>query len=294
MGYLDALERAGIPVNRAPAGSRGRRRAGNRHALTVTTIHQAKGREWDVVITGSLDSDNADVDPVGRELQFLLPTARLRAGQSHRRLRPCPPALRRLLPAAKGLLVLTARGRVLPRFNPIWEDTPRWTEMDPTALATLDAAAVPYRGRRRRFGAGSRAATTAKDLPPQASGRAHRTPPRLISSFRIEAGRTGLRSQAGSQKSHSVGIPLQGGDNTMKQRPGDNAWPRGPPMIAVRPARPPDRGRSDAPGRNHHRTPPAPGVRKPRADLEIPRSARFRVSVDRAQLQNHNPQRGNK
>ena len=80
----------------------------------------------------------------------------------------------------------------------------------------------------------------------------------------------------------------------MKQRSGDNAWPRGPPMIAaVRRARPPDRGRSDAPGRSHHRTPSAPGVQKPRADLEIPRSARFRVCGP-AQLQNHNPQRGNK
>ena len=37
----------------------------------------------------------------------------------------------------RGLLVLTASGRVHPRFNPIWEYAPRWTEMDPTALATL-------------------------------------------------------------------------------------------------------------------------------------------------------------
>ena len=33
--------------------------------------------------------------------------------------------------------MLTASGRVHPRFNPIWEYAPRWTEMDPTALATL-------------------------------------------------------------------------------------------------------------------------------------------------------------
>ena len=46
-GYLDALERAGIPVNRRPSGSEGRRIADEPRALTVTTVHQAKGREWD-------------------------------------------------------------------------------------------------------------------------------------------------------------------------------------------------------------------------------------------------------
>ena len=81
VGYLDALERAGIPVNRAPAGSRGRRHAGDRHALTVTTIHQAKGREWEVVIVGSLDFDNVDVDPVGRDLQPYCGRSALRAGR---------------------------------------------------------------------------------------------------------------------------------------------------------------------------------------------------------------------
>ena len=69
--YLDAFEKAGIPVERAASGSRGRRRAGRR-GVTVTTIHQAKGREWDVVIVGSLGFDNAYVDPVGRELGWTL------------------------------------------------------------------------------------------------------------------------------------------------------------------------------------------------------------------------------
>ncbi len=68
VGYLDALERAGVPVNRVSSGSRRHWRIGSPRALTVTTIHQAKGREWDVVIVGSLGFDNADVDPVGREL----------------------------------------------------------------------------------------------------------------------------------------------------------------------------------------------------------------------------------
>ena len=49
--YLDGLELAGVPARCEPAGHvRG-------HAadeLLVTTVHQAKGREWDVVVVGSL------------------------------------------------------------------------------------------------------------------------------------------------------------------------------------------------------------------------------------------------
>ena len=76
VGYLDALERSGIPVNRAASGFRNHRRAGDRRGVVVTTIHQVKGREWDVVIVGSLDFDNADADPVGRELAPRLPPGR--------------------------------------------------------------------------------------------------------------------------------------------------------------------------------------------------------------------------
>ena len=67
--YLDALERAGIPVNRRPSTSEGRRIADRPRALTVTTVHQAKGLQWNVVIVSSLDYCNPDGDPVGRELQ---------------------------------------------------------------------------------------------------------------------------------------------------------------------------------------------------------------------------------
>ena len=136
VGYLDALERAGIPVNRAPAGSRGRRHAGDRHALTVTTIHQAKGGEWDVVITGSLDFDNVYVGPVGRELQ---PYCRRPPFEPGDRIASFDHARQHYVAFSRprGLLVLTSAGSVHPRFNPIWEDVSRWTEMDPTALATL-------------------------------------------------------------------------------------------------------------------------------------------------------------
>ena len=133
-GYLDALERAGIPVNRRPSGSEGRRVADRPRALTVTTVHQAKGKEWHVVIVGSLDYCYPDGDPVGRELQ-------------HYCLRPSfEPADRtsdfdhaRQLYVAfsrpKGLLVLTSGGPVHPRLEDAWDRLPRWDSMDRWALA---------------------------------------------------------------------------------------------------------------------------------------------------------------
>lgn len=132
VGYLDAFERAGIPVNRASSG--GQRGSGSRLALTVTTIHQAKGREWDVVIVGSLNFDNADTDPVGSELApycdrpTFEPADRIAAFDHARQhyvafSRP------------RGLLVLTASGRVHPRFADVWDQLPRWDRMDRRALA---------------------------------------------------------------------------------------------------------------------------------------------------------------
>ena len=68
--YQDSLECAGVPVRCVPAGSGrgtgGRQRAAG--ALTITTVHQAKGREWPVVIVGSLHFHAPSVDPVGRSL----------------------------------------------------------------------------------------------------------------------------------------------------------------------------------------------------------------------------------
>ena len=132
--YLDALERAGIPVNRRPSGSDGHRTADSRRALTVTTIHQAKGAEWDVVIVGSLDYCSSDVDPVGRELR-------------HYCLRPPfePPdriadfddARQRYVAFSRprGLLVLTSGAPVHPRLEDAWDRLPRWDRMDLRALA---------------------------------------------------------------------------------------------------------------------------------------------------------------
>ena len=123
-GYLDALERAGIPVNRRPSTSESRRIADKHRALTVTTIHQAKGREWDVVIVGSLDYCNHDAGPVGRELQYCCrrpsfePVDRI-ADFDHARQRYAA------FSRPRGLLVLTSGGLVHPR----------WDRMDRRALA---------------------------------------------------------------------------------------------------------------------------------------------------------------
>ena len=133
-GYLDALERAGIPVNRRPSGSEGRRVAGKPRALTVTTIHQAKGREWDVVIVSSLDYCNPDGDPVGRELQhYCLRPSFEPAGRTsdfdHARQHYVA------FSRPRGLLVLTSGGPVHPRLEDAWDRLPRWDRMDRRALA---------------------------------------------------------------------------------------------------------------------------------------------------------------
>ena len=133
-GCLDALERAGIPVNRRPSGSGSRRIADRPRALTVTTVHQAKGREWDVVIVGSLGYCNPDGDPVGRELQrhclrpSLEPAGRI-ADFDHAR------QLYVAFSRPKGLLVLTSGDLVHPRLAGAWDCLPRWDSMDRRALA---------------------------------------------------------------------------------------------------------------------------------------------------------------
>ena len=136
--YLDALIGAGIPARCVPAGS-GRRMRGREGAsgeLTITTVHQAKGREWPVVIVGSLDFHQSNVDPVGRMLadHFWRPDfepVRRIAAFDH--MRQFYVAFSR----PQDLLVVTASGPVHPRFKPIWEDAPRWAEMDATSLAAL-------------------------------------------------------------------------------------------------------------------------------------------------------------
>ena len=135
--YLDALDDAGIPARCVPAagrGERGRRRS--REAVTVTTIHQSKGREWPVVIVGSLDFHQPNVDPVGRSLApyFLrsdAEPARRIAAFDH--MRQHYVAFSR----AERLLVLTAGGPVHQRFDDIWDGARRWRELCQRDLEAL-------------------------------------------------------------------------------------------------------------------------------------------------------------
>ena len=133
VGYLDAFEKAGIPVKRASSGSRNRR-AGGRRALTVTTIHQAKGREWDVVIVGSLGFHNSDTDPVGRELE---PYCSRPAFEPADRVADFDHARQHYVAFSRPrhLIVLTAAGDVHPRFKNAWDGLPRWDRMDRGTLA---------------------------------------------------------------------------------------------------------------------------------------------------------------
>ena len=107
-----------------------------KEAVTVTTIHQSKGREWPVVIVGSLDFHNPNVDPVGRSLApYYLRSdaepARRIATFDH--MRQHYVAFSR----AERLLVLTAGGPVHQRFGDIWDQARRWRELCPRDIAAL-------------------------------------------------------------------------------------------------------------------------------------------------------------
>ena len=129
--YLDGLERDGVAVRCEPAGH------AHTHAddeLLVTTIHQAKGREWDVVIVGSMNGRDLDTDRVGGALaeyieEFTGEPAEY-AGEFDR-VRLHYVAFTR----ARRLLVLTATGEPHARFNDIWAGAARWPDVEKDALA---------------------------------------------------------------------------------------------------------------------------------------------------------------
>ena len=133
--YLDSLTDAHVPARCFPAGALSARRR-PRSEVMITTIHQAKGLEWDVVIVGSLDLDKRDADPVGRLLRPYCQRV------------PYEPAdrvaefdlMRQFYVAfsrPRHLLVLTAGGPVHPRFRSIWESASRWTELERSELSRL-------------------------------------------------------------------------------------------------------------------------------------------------------------
>ena len=133
VNHLDALERSGIPVTPTASGSQGQQGDDARRALTVTTVHQAKGREWDVVIAGSLSFDNPVTDPVGQEMA---PYCRRPTFEPPDRIAQFDHARQHYVAFSrpKRLLVLTASKPVHPRFRDAWECLPRWDRMDRRSL----------------------------------------------------------------------------------------------------------------------------------------------------------------
>ena len=130
--YLDGLERAGVPVRCEPAGHV------HTHAddeVLVTTIHQAKGREWDVVIVGSLNGRDLETDRVGVTLAEYIEGYTAEPAESageFDRVRRHYVAFTR----AGRLLVLTATGEPHARFNDIWAGAAHWPDLDKEALAS--------------------------------------------------------------------------------------------------------------------------------------------------------------
>ena len=135
--YLDGLELAGVPARCELAGHAGMP-AGDR--LLVTTIHQAKGREWDVVVAGSLGGPDLETDRVGRNLAKYCGAD---AGEPAERIGDFDRARRHYVAftRARNLLVLTASGELRDRFRSIWEGVAHWPWVDRQSLA------------RQRFGA---------------------------------------------------------------------------------------------------------------------------------------------
>ena len=129
--YLDGLESVGVPAHCEPAGHV---RASGGDELLVTTIHQAKGREWEVVVVGSLDAPDMDTDRVGRNLSGYCTGNALEPAEliaDFDRARRHYVAFTR----ARRLLVLTCAGRPHRRFDTIWDGAARWPDLDREALA---------------------------------------------------------------------------------------------------------------------------------------------------------------
>ena len=128
--YLDGLESAGIPVRCEPAGHM---QASGDDEVLITTIHQAKGREWEVILVGSLCGPDLQTDRIGRTLAD--------HGVYSGEPADCIAAFDRArqhyvsFTRARHLLVLTASGEPQARFKSIWEGASRWPDLDRESLS---------------------------------------------------------------------------------------------------------------------------------------------------------------
>ena len=141
--YLDGLERAGIPVRCEPAG----------HDLIpaddevlITTIHQAKGRQWDVVIAGSLNESGRETDRTGRTLAGY----GVYSGEPEGLIGDFDRARQHYVAftRARRLLVLTAGGEINARFGAIWQRAVPWPVVDRESLSRQRFGVAGARRRR--------------------------------------------------------------------------------------------------------------------------------------------------
>ena len=133
--YLSAFADIGVPCHHAPAVSRRSEPAFPSGRVAVTTIHQAKGLEWPVVVVGSLDGFGGN-DRVGSDLVGYFPRPTFEPREripDFDRMRQHYVAFSR----AQNLLVLTASGPPAALFAPIWADLPRWPGLDAAARERL-------------------------------------------------------------------------------------------------------------------------------------------------------------
>ena len=131
--YLDALEDAGVPVRHVAAGSGDDVSDGFSDQVLVTTIHQAKGREWPIVAVGGLDNPGRHDDPVGEHLSRYCPHDPFEPAEriaAFDRARVYYVAFSR----PRGLLALSATGRPHRCFDAIWDGVPHWPDIDHAAL----------------------------------------------------------------------------------------------------------------------------------------------------------------
>ena len=140
---LKALGRAGISVYLAGdedrvtgsghLGAAGRQPTG--HVL-LTTIHQAKGREWPMVCVGGLQTADLRADELETELGPYL--TRIVTEPAHRTARlDLAHQYYVAFSRAQRLLIITAQREPHAMFRPLWDTVPAWVSVDTRPLSGL-------------------------------------------------------------------------------------------------------------------------------------------------------------
>ena len=146
---VKAFGRAGIPVHLS--GDEGHGDVADHvpadgvhpvgHVL-LTTIHQAKGREWPVVCVGGLHAADLRADELEVELGSYLTRTIAEPADCTARFdlaRQYYVAFSR----ARRLLVITAQREPHDIFHPLWDMVPTWTSLDPLLLSGPGNCATP-------------------------------------------------------------------------------------------------------------------------------------------------------